>query len=40
MTIFQLDPECCIRKVLQNLTLHFDPARLHLFDSKTQMRLG
>jgi ABC-type sugar transport systems, ATPase components len=24
----------------QNLTLHFDPARLHLFDSKTQMRLG
>ena len=23
----------------QPLTLHFDPARLHLFDSKTQMRL-
>ena len=22
------------------LTLHFDPARLHLFDAKTQMRLN
>lgn len=24
VAVFQFDPECCIREVLQNLTLHFN----------------